>query len=59
MNGSNGDVDKLLADEMGLSIVRIDLSWNKVESTKGVYGWDAYDKKFFPLRIKAFKFYQY
>ncbi|HBT4817013.1 TPA: hypothetical protein MB325_001019 [Klebsiella quasipneumoniae subsp. quasipneumoniae] len=53
MNGSNGDVDKLLADEMGLSIVRIDLSWNKVESTKGVYGWDAYDKKILSIKNKG------
>lgn len=50
MNGSNGNVNKTLANEMGLSIARIDVSWNKIENIKGVYNWDASDKKILAIK---------
>lgn len=50
MNGSNGDINKTLSDEMGLSIVRLDVAWNKIERTKGVYDWSEYDKKILTIR---------
>ncbi|WP_407289920.1 beta-galactosidase [Raoultella planticola] len=53
INGSNGDLDSRLANEMGVSIVRVDVSWSQIEKVKGVYDWHIYDKRIKNIKNKG------
>ncbi|HHG8774833.1 TPA: beta-galactosidase [Raoultella planticola] len=53
INGSNGDLDIRLANEMGVSIVRLDVSWNQIEKVKGVYDWHIYDQRIKNIKNKG------
>lgn len=52
LNGSNGDLNKSIANKMGISIVRLDIGWNHVEKSKGKYDWKNYDKKISAIQSK-------
>ncbi|WP_434639875.1 glycoside hydrolase family 39 [Klebsiella sp. I138] len=53
-NGSNGMSSVVLLKEQGVSIIRIDIPWNDIEKTKGVYTFTKYDDEILAARKAGF-----
>jgi hypothetical protein len=44
-----------LIAKAGLRIVRLDLTWERVEGTKGIYDWSGYDRTLAELRARGLR----
>lgn len=53
-NGSNGISSNALLKEQGVSMIRIDVPWNNIEQTRGVYTFTQYDNEILAARKAGF-----